>query len=170
MEAGSRTLLGNLINPDYVLKSRNSYRAKAVSAYTAALDTLKSILAGAGDISITTDLWTSNKQESYISITAHWLDDKLNMQHAILATPEMPESHTGVNIAERINQCLREFGIENSVVAYVADNGSNVVAALDDMATPRLGCFAHTLQLGIKCGLRVQRVGALRGAAKHLVK
>ena len=92
------------------------------------------------------------------------------MQHAVLATPEMPESHTGVNIKERIEQCLHDFGIEKSVVAYVADNGSNVVAALDKMPAPRLGCFAHTLQLGIKCGLKVHRVSAMRGAAKHLVK
>ena len=93
-------------------------------------------MGGASDKSITTNMWTSNKQEAYISITAHWLDDSLNMQHAVLATPEMPESHTGVNIKERIEQCLRDFGIEMSVVAYVADNGSNVVAALNNMPAP----------------------------------
>ena len=158
------------MNPDYVLKSRNTYRSKAVSAHAQAVSKLKSILERASDLSITTDLWTSNKQEAYISITAHWLDDALNMQHAILATPEMPEAHTGVNIADRIRRLLCEFGIENKVAAYVADNGSNVVKALDELGGPRLGCFAHTLQLAVKVGLRVRRVRALRTSAKHLVK
>ena len=158
------------MNPDYDLKSRNTYRSKAVSAHALAVTKLKSILARASDLSITTDLWTSNKQEAYISITAHWLDDELKMQHAILATPEMPEAHTGVNIASRIKQVLRDFNIENKVIAYVADNGSNVVKALNELDAPGLGCFAHTLQLSVKLGLKVRRVSDMRTSAKHLVR
>ena len=73
---------------------------------------VKEIMAGINEICITTDLWTSNKQDSYISITAHWLEDSFVMQHGELATHEMPESYTGVNIKDRIEQCLRNFVIE----------------------------------------------------------
>ena len=55
-------------------------------------------------------------------------------------------------------------------MATAADNGSNVVNALQRLVAPRLGCFAHTLQLGIKAGLKEPKVTIVRVASKHLVK
>ena len=115
-------------------------------------------------------MWTSNRLDSYISITAHWLDDDLKLHQAVLTTEETSERHTGVNLKNRIVKCLQEYGIEKAVVATVADNGSNVVNALEMLPVPRLGCFAHTLQLAIKVGLKVPAIKKVRGASKHVVK
>ena len=82
----------------------------------------------------------------------------------------MPESQTDVNLKDRIVKCLREYGIEKAVVATVADNCSNMVNALQRLVVPRLDCFAHTLQLSIKVGLKEPRVTTVRVASKHLVK
>ena len=38
------------------------------------------------------------------------------------------------------------------------------------LPAPRLGCFAHTLQLGIKFGRQVPAIAHARGASKFLVK
>ena len=37
------------------------------------------------------------------------------------------------------------------------------------LPVPRLGCFAHTIQLGIKVGLKVPAIKNVRAASKHLV-
>ena len=147
-------------NPEYKIKSRNTYHSMANRVYKDTLTKLKVIMAGVSNLSITTDMWSSNAQESYISITAHWLDDDLKMQNAVLKTEEMAESHTGVHLKARIEACLGEFGILlSAVVATVADNGSNIVCALNLIEdVPRFGCFAHTLQLGIKSGLKISTI------------
>ena len=139
--------------------------------YQDAVEKIKGILKNVSDLSITTDLWSSNQQESYISITVHWLDENMKMQNAVITTEEMPETPSGVNLKDSILNCLRTYGIEKKVVVTVADNGSNVVSVLESLVPSRLSCFAHSLQLGIKAGLsKVQRVKSLCASAKHLVK
>ena len=155
---GFKRMIDKISQGSYTAKSQNTYHSMAVKAYDKARRGLKELMSGIKDVCITTDMWTSNKQESYISITAHWLDGDLKLQQAVLTTAEMSERHTGVNLKDRIVKCLREYGIEKDVVATVADNGSNVVSALNMLQVPRLGCFAHTLQLGIKVGLKVPAV------------
>ena len=167
---GFKRMVNKIGQGRYTPKSRNTYHSMAVKACGKAKRDLKELLSGIKDICITTDMWTSNKQEAYISITAHWLDDDLKLQQAVLTTAEMSERHTGVNRKDRIVKCLREYGVKKAVVATVADNGSNVVYALNLLPVPRLGCFAHTLQLSIKVGLKVPAVKKVCGAAKHLVK
>ena len=158
------------LNFDYKVKSRNTYRSIAKQKYDEAVEKLNIAMAGAKYVSITTDMWPSNKQESYISITVHWLEDDLKMQHCILTTEEIPKMYSGVNICtHNISECLRAFGIEQAVVATLADNGSNVKKSLMTLGYPSSGCFAHSLQLGIKVGLKVLQVKSVRVSAKYLV-
>lgn len=157
------------LNPSYKLKSRNCYLSKIKAMYASSQEQLKALLQTATDIAFTTDLWSSNRQESYIGITVHWLTTDLKMQHALIATEEMPESSTGVNIKQHLDDNFDRLDIAEKVVTSVADNGSNVKLGLDLMPYQRLSCFAHTLQLAVKAGLKVAAVKAARGAAKHLV-
>ena len=166
---GFKRMVDKISQGSYKPKSRNTYHSMAVKAYDKAKGDLKGLLSGVKDICITTDMWTSNKNEAYISITAHWVDGNLKLQQAVLTTAEMSERHTGANLKERILKIVREYGIEKALVATVADNGSNIVNALNSLPVPRLSCFAHTLQLSIKLGLKVPAVKNVRGAAKHLV-
>ena len=96
------------------------------------------------------------------------------------------KAHTGAYLADRIAECLREFGIEKKVwtlvpnsvlkltccipkvLAFTADNASNNDTLVDELLTliPSFGgsdyrvrCFAHILNLVVKvCGLRISSV------------
>ena len=50
-------------------------------------------------ISITTDVWSSKfAKESFISLTAHYLDEEFDRHHAVLACAHFPGEHKGKNL------------------------------------------------------------------------
>ena len=49
------------------------------------------------------------------------------------------------------------------------DNARNIVLALDNLDWPHVGCFAHTLQLGVKKAMEVPEIARALGRAKRLV-
>ena len=50
----------------------------------------------------------------------------------LLETLEFPESHTGTNIAEELQEILKNWRLsQNKISAITTDNGTNIVAALE---------------------------------------
>ncbi|XP_060836462.1 E3 SUMO-protein ligase ZBED1-like [Rhopalosiphum padi] len=75
-------------------------------------------------------------------------DDRL--YSPVLATREMHESHTGVNIANLLSDILNEWGIKDKIVTIVSDNGSNIKNAINvHLSKHHHPCVAHTLNLSI---------------------
>lgn len=59
--------------------------------------------------------------------------------------------HTAANIQHFLEEKIREFGLENKVVAVTTDNGANIKSAVctSGLNIPHVGCFAHTLDLAV---------------------
>jgi len=55
-------------------------------------------------IALTTDLWASNATKAYLTVIAHYIDDNWRLISRVLETHEIPEQHTGVNIASRFQK------------------------------------------------------------------
>jgi hypothetical protein len=68
-----------------------------------------------GKISFTTDCWTSPSSKSFMSITAHFIDNNWKLQHILLDFIEMYDSHTGQNLKNTFVLGLENFSIENKV-------------------------------------------------------
>jgi len=56
----------------------------------------------ANSIAITTGIWTSIATEAYITVSAHYISTDREMISCVLETPDMPERHTGENIADKL--------------------------------------------------------------------
>ena len=77
------------------------------------------------NVSLTTDIWTSRVQQAYLTVTVHFITEQWVMESKVLLTREMPEHHTGINIAERLKEAVRERHITpEKVVAVVRDNAA----------------------------------------------
>ncbi|XP_061890314.1 E3 SUMO-protein ligase ZBED1-like isoform X1 [Entelurus aequoreus] len=165
---GFRELM-NYCEPDYQIPSRETITTRIEARYKRKKAELKARLANT-HVAITTDCWTSNTTESYITVTCHYMEDWL-MRSAVLATESMPMSHTADNLAERLNEIVHAWGLTGRVIACVHDNASNIVLAnsqprVDWASVP---CYTHTLQLAINDGF----AGTLHqviAAAGRLVK
>ena len=102
---GFRKFLEKL-EPRYQLPSRKILSDRVIpTMYNSVKDS--KVLPGLKEakyISLTSDCWTSRVNQSYISITAHFLKVKSDWQfeHFVLESKELPDSHTAEHLAEAI--------------------------------------------------------------------
>ena len=117
-------------------------------------------LSHASAVCLTSDIWTSRISQSYMNVTCHFIDNSWQLKSYALETAHLSVSHTAENIASRISE----------VVALVADNASNAVAAARLPRWKRILCFVHTLNFIVKGVLEANsKLTALKNKCKDIV-
>ena len=145
-------------------------KSRLIKRYDDERDSLVKELNSVQSVSLTTDTWTSNATESYITVTEHHITDDWEMQSNVLMTRAMPERHTGENLANKLLDCASEFELENKVESVVHDNARNMQSASDKCEDwGDIGCFGHTLQLCVKPALELQNVSKIVSKCRKLV-
>ena len=102
--------------------SRTTARNDCQSTYEIEKKKLKTILRGVNKVSITTDMWTSGQKISYMVITCHFVDPDWHLQKRVLNFCNVPPPHNGVIIADALQKCFIDWGIENKVSTITVDN------------------------------------------------
>ncbi|KAH7663547.1 Tam3-transposase (Ac family) protein [Dioscorea alata] len=116
-------------------------------------------------ISLCSDVWTDVFHEnSFMGITAHWVDDKWNIQKRVLAFRVFNESHTAENIYRLIRGVIEDFGLMFKIFSISFDNASANTASirpLEEFLRPSCGgkyfhirCVCHVLNLCVQTGLQ----------------
>lgn len=163
------------MEPRYRIPSRGTVTNRIVEVYNSTSDKIKESIKGK-DVALTTDGWTSIATASYVTVTAHWINDDWEMLNNVLKTKELKVSHTAENVGECIQAILDVFGIERgSVIAITTDNATNYVNAVErHLLTENIPCVAHTINLAVRKGLAVRAieipVSRLKVAASHFNK
>jgi zinc finger BED domain-containing protein 1 (E3 SUMO-protein ligase ZBED1) len=151
------------LDPRYAVPTRKELSTHLLSeTYDATKALIKADIAVAKAVALTTDMWTSSANQSYMGVTAHWLTDEFKSQNKCLAVRPAPGSHTAEFIAAEFASVLQEWALNDRAVHVVTDNGANVKKAIAQLpnATWR-ACFAHTLQLCVCGGLQSKDVSDL---------
>ena len=82
-----------------------------------------------GYYALTTDIWTSRHNEAYAGIAVHLLMPLISY---LLVTLKFPETYTGSNIAEELQEILTNWKLpQDKISAITTDNGASIVDALD---------------------------------------
>ena len=159
-DRGFKKLMEEL-EPRYEIPSRTSFSRSVIPRiYKEVKEQVKSKVVDLqqrkNKVALTTDMWSSEANESYLGLSCHYLTHEFELVSVCLAVEHFSGRHTGVNIAAGIRHILSDYAIDQSAVsAVIADNASNMDLAL------RLGewrsrhCFGHTLQLAINDGLKM---------------
>lgn len=145
---------------NYNVPSRTFFSTNIIpDMYEKCVAKLKTILAAATYVSLTTDIWTcSHNNDSFISLTAHWITANFKQKSAMLHCKHFPMSHTGENIRDIFYKMFEEWHLETSTIHLVVrDNAKNMVKGCNDAQLKSISCFIHTLQLVINDGLSSQR-------------
>lgn len=151
-DAGFRQFVG-LLNPKYTLPTRQKIRNEIMpQLYNAAKVKLKTILNDVDHLSVTTDLWTSANQDSYMSVTVHFFHD-MALKSFVLQTINITGSHTAENLAENLNTVFDDWNTKHKVVAIVTDNASNMTKMCELLQKRNMPCFAHTINLLVQDSL-----------------
>ena len=63
-------------------------------------------------VALTTDMWTSSNNDSYMGITCHFIDSDFQANHRCLEVLHAPDSHTADFIAEELRKVEADFGLD----------------------------------------------------------
>jgi len=104
------------LDPSYSLPDRKTLTQELLpSMYQDAVDNMKTALEKAEAVTLTTDGWTSLTTEGYLAVTAHCIDSEFPMHSYLLECVKYSERHTADNLAEELQRCIREWGLEGKV-------------------------------------------------------
>ncbi|XP_037930578.1 zinc finger BED domain-containing protein 4-like, partial [Teleopsis dalmanni] len=153
-DTGFRKLVLGL-EPSYVFPSRTTFSTIfLMEKYNKAKESILDILQEAKTISLTTDMWTSNANESYLAVTAHFISQNWKFNSCLLSCVECRFQHTSENLAAEIKRIIDEWRLTNKIFAVTTDNAANIIRAVTLCGWCHVPCFAHTLNLIIQKGLK----------------
>jgi hypothetical protein len=66
-------------------------------------------------VSLTSDIWSGNAKEDYLSVVAHFVNFDWQLEKRILAMRLIDCSHSDNNIAERIHAVVNEYELTEKV-------------------------------------------------------
>lgn len=146
----------NLLNPGYTLPSRKTLSKSLLPImYNEIHDKVKQeIKDHAKYVSITTDSWTSIKNENYIAVTCHFINNECELKSYLLSCFKNSESHTSENLKNDLLAVIKKWGLENNIAACTTDNAHNIVNAVSLCGWRHVGCFAHSLNLAVQNALK----------------
>ncbi|CAG9829823.1 unnamed protein product [Diabrotica balteata] len=138
------------LQPLYKLPSRKKLTYEILPKYyTESASTLKITLSKVENIAVTTDIWTSDSNVAYITVTAHFTHES-NLCARVLCTKGMSGSHTSEKIADELTSIFNDWNIGNKIITVVSDNGANIKKAIThNLQKHHHPCVAHTLNLSV---------------------
>lgn len=88
----------------------------------------------------------------YFVVTAHWVDSKWMLRHAVLRFLYFPQPHNLSTFSAFLLEILTLFGIQSKVVAITTDNGAEMKPERDIFRNTltEIGCKMHS-EWHIRC-------------------
>ena len=87
----------------------------------------------------------------------------------MLQTRQVEQSHTSDNVTEELQAVASEWSLENKIAGVTTNNARNIVAGVHKLMWQHFACFAHTLNIALKRGLRLQAVSTILSRCRKLV-
>lgn len=143
-----------MLNPGYNLPSRKTLSNSLMPRfYNEIRDRVKAELNAVTAVCLTTDGWTSVNTDSFIGVTAHFIDGSSKLCSYLLGLIEYNERHTAENLRDMLLELTREWGINNKITAVTTDNAQNQIKFIRLCNWRRIPCFAHTINLIVQHGI-----------------
>ncbi len=86
------------LKPNYQLPSRKYFSEKIVPSIYGSMFEVRIVVNEVEHISFTSEIWTSNSDTSFISLTVHCLNLNFEQKTVVLRVRPFPGSHTATHI------------------------------------------------------------------------
>jgi len=134
------------LNPNYKIPSRKTVQKLLSSSFCKVKSSLEDLLQRAEFIAITTDIWKSSKNRSYLTVTAHFIIDN-QLYDCSLETVPITVDETAEQLFELLNGIFCSWNIREKIVIAVTDNAANMIATCQKLKIKRIPCMGHLLNL-----------------------
>ncbi|CAF1541740.1 unnamed protein product [Adineta ricciae] len=159
--------------PSYILSKRKSFIGNVLNQmYDETRNRVQNELNCATSVCLTTDIWTPQSNEAYMTVTVHFVDtSNSKLKSFVLETTEFSGNHTAQQIVERLENICIDWPILDKVVCLVSDT-CNVMRNLgNDFAKVELVLFTnHLLDLCVNDVIRKRDdVKNVLSTVRHIV-
>ena len=103
-----------------ILKYFNDCKAKLVETFSTSVNC----------VCLTSDIWSGNAKEDYISVVAHYINSDWQLEKRVLGLVLIDVSHNGQNIADRVASVVADYGLSEKVFAITLDNALSNASAM----------------------------------------
>ena len=168
------------LDPKIVVKQAKTYSRHINKEGQLVKDKIKRFVRknGTGILALTTDMWEDRKQNSFCSLTAHFMLDDFKLKRITTAIKFFGTGrHTSENIAETVSKEIEEIkGSDGVTIVLVSDSTANMVKMRNllkqgGVIDEELGCALHKLQNAIKdANKSTQGVKRTMTKAKKIIK
>jgi len=129
----------------------------------------------------TSDIWSSKGQNSFLSLTMHFVDSNWKLHNLVMAVSHLEDpSHTAEVICAKMESQVEDIPIpESATVTFTTDGAASMIKAMRDSAlvTEHLVCFCHTISNCLQEALShpmiepsIQKLKELAGATHNSIK
>lgn len=152
----------SVLNPGYQLPNRKTLSTVLLAEeYTNKLFKYQEMGRRCLSICLTLDCWTSKNLQSYMAITAHFIDkDTFEFHSILIQCAAFDGQHTGEKIAEKLREVANTWALTNKVNFLVSDNAANMFSAARALGWPHFGCYAHKLNLIVQTAVGTENISA----------
>nr|KAJ0194742.1 hypothetical protein LSAT_V11C700367090 [Lactuca sativa] len=179
---GFRDLV-NMLQPQFQIPSRTTITNDCLEIYKSEAEKLKKYFAkNRQRVSLTTDLWTSRQNLSYMCLTTHFIDKDWTIHKRIINFCPV-SGHSGEIIGKYVEKNLLDWGIDKVFTVTVDNASSNDLCIrylkrrlnawkhnVLDSQHLHMRCCAHILSLVVKEGLKDidTSIARIRSAVKYV--
>jgi hypothetical protein len=97
------------------------------------------VLPGASSIALTSDIWSGNAKEDYISVVAHYVSADWELHKKVIDLRLIEVKHIGENIAEKVACVVQEFGLLDKIFSVTLDNASSNARVMETLTLMFVG-------------------------------
>lgn len=109
----------HVLDPNYTPIARSTLSSVTIPGLAKEKrEWIKTRLAGAQSVSVTTDIWSDRKMRSFLGIAAHAViekKDELDLQSHLLTCVRVHGKHTGQKISMMFENCAEEYLIKDKI-------------------------------------------------------
>ncbi|CAK9164895.1 unnamed protein product [Ilex paraguariensis] len=110
------------LQPQYNMVSINTIEEDCVSLYLREKQSLFNLLVGIpGRVSLTLDLWTSDKSLGYVILTGHFIDINWKLHRRILNVIMLPFPESEAAFSYAVVACLTDWSLESKLFTLTLD-------------------------------------------------
>jgi hypothetical protein len=145
-------------NPNYMHVSMQTTTRDLEALFFVKQSNLKELLNVTSCVYLTSDIWSGNAKEDYLSVVFHFVNDDWELEKRVIGMRFIDCSHTGANIIEHILQVISEYGMTSKVSSITLDNASANACALTQLVpiTPTFYKNIFFLQIGVHIKMHIK--------------
>ncbi|XP_060745631.1 E3 SUMO-protein ligase ZBED1-like [Tachysurus vachellii] len=143
-EHGYRRFM-NALNPSaYPALSASEMRKELVNMYVSTKRKVMDAIRTAIYPVLSAELWISSKEESYLTVTCHFIDNKWELKSYTLDTAQLLGEHTPENVHRQLWRISAEWEITEKIQVVVI-NVDGMQKVFQNSNWTYIPCFSHTL-------------------------